>query len=122
MNWTEKRSKVSFLLVYGEHELSLPLHFEPRIEDQILSVLGRTFNSTEEEVAIRRGLATRIVDAVTAALDLQVAPPSDKQVKYAVAIARELRLQLSPEVLESRDAMAAFLEQHAKTYRRRKAL
>lgn len=113
---------MSFLLVYGEHELSLPLHFEPRIEDQILEVLGRSFTSEEEEIAVRRGLSTRIVEAVTAALDLQGVPPTDKQVKYAVAIARELRLQLSPEVLESREAMALFLAEHATTYRRRKAL
>ncbi len=59
---------------------------------------------------------------MTAALELRVIPPTEKQVKYAVAIARELSLQLPPEVLQYRDAMTVFLAEHANTYRRRKAL
>jgi hypothetical protein len=113
---------VSFLLVYGDHELSLPLHFETHIEDQLVEILGRSFNSDDEERTVRKGLATRIVEAIEVALEFKVMPPTEKQLKYAIAIARELSLQLPPEVLQYRDAMTAFLAEHANNYRRRKAL
>lgn len=59
---------------------------------------------------------------MTAVIDGNVTPPTEKQIKYAVAIARELSLQLTPEVLQFRDAMAAFLTMHAQRYRQRKSL
>ncbi len=113
---------MSFQLVYGDHELTLPLNFEPHIEDLLVETLGRTTISEEQFEAARRGLSSRLVDAMTAALEFKVIPPTDKQLKYAIAIARELSLQLPPEVLQYRDAMTAFLAEHANSYRRRKAL
>lgn len=113
---------MSFQLVYGDHELALPLNFDPHIEDLLVETLGRTTASDAELEALRRELSSRLVDAMTAALELRVIPPTEKQVKYAVAIARELSLQLPPEVLQYRDAMTVFLAEHANTYRRRKAL
>lgn len=113
---------MSFLLIYGDHELTLPLNFDSHTEDHLVEILGRTPASESEADSVRRGLASRIVDAVTAALELKAIPPTEKQLKYAIAIARELNLQLSPGVLQSRDAMTAFLAAHAETYRRRKAL
>lgn len=113
---------MSFLLVYGDHELSLPLHFESHIEDLLVQTLDRPTASEAEAESVRRGLSSRLVDAITTALELKVIPPTEKQLKYAIAIARELSLQLPPEVLQYRDAMTAFLAEHANTYRRRKAL
>lgn len=113
---------MSFLLVYGDHELSLPLHFEAHVEDLLVSAMDRTSTSTEELETVRRGLSSRIVDAITAAIEFKALPPTEKQLKYACAVARELSLPLPPEVLQFRDAMTAFLAEHAETYRRRKAL
>ncbi|GAC1643233.1 MAG: hypothetical protein NVS9B11_12520 [Candidatus Dormibacteraceae bacterium] len=113
---------MSFQLVYGDHELTLPLPFEPHIEDLLLETLGRTTTSETEFAVLRRELSSRLVDAMTAALEFKVLPPTDKQLKYAIAIARELSLQLPPAVLQYRDAMTAFLAEHAHSYRRRKAL
>lgn len=48
----------------------------------------------------------------------QALQPTDKQLKYAISIARELSLQLPPEVLQFRDAMSTFLAIHAEHYRR----
>jgi hypothetical protein len=111
---------VSFQLVYGDHELTLPLNFDPHIEDLLLETLGRTTTSDEQFAVFRRELANRLVDAMTAALEFKVIPPTDRQLKYAIAIARALSLQLPPEALQFRDSMAAFLAEHANTYRRRK--
>lgn len=113
---------MSFQLVYGDHELALSLNFDAHIEDLLVETLGRTTSSEQEAESLRRGLASRLVDAMTAALEFKVIPPTEKQLKYAIAIARELSLQLPAEVLQYRDAMTAFLAEHANSYRRRKAL
>ena len=68
----------------------------------------------------RADLARKITDAICMLLDCHVIPPTEKQLKYAVAIARELSLPLPPEVLQYREAMAVFLSAHAETYRQKK--
>lgn len=108
---------MSFQLVYGDHELALPLAFDVDIEDQ----LAQLIRASEAECHARADLCRRITDLLTALVENNVVPPTDKQVKYAIAIARELSLQLTPEVLQFRDSMGAFLATHAETYRRRKA-
>lgn len=113
---------MSFQLVYGDHEVSLPLNFESHIEDRLVAILYGPSEPSEHAELRRRKLSGQIVDLITAMLDSNVVPPTDKQLKYAVAIARELSLQLPADVLQNRDAMTSFLEMHADTYRRRKSL
>lgn len=111
---------MSFQLVYGDHELALPLQFELHVEDQLVQLLA-AYASREADNSVRSELSARVVDAISAMVEHKVVPPTDKQLKYAVAIARELSLQLPPEVLQYQDAMRQFLTEHADTYRRRKA-
>jgi len=66
------------------------------------------------------GVGRRIVDLITALLEGELLPPTEKQLKYAVSIARELSLELPADVLQYRDAMAVFLGTYAEQYRRRK--
>lgn len=112
---------MSFQFVYGDQELVLPVQFESHIEDQLLHLLGRIASPDGGE-NLRANLSARVADAITAVIESRANPPSDKQLKYAVAIARELSLQLPAEVLQHKEAMAEFLSRHADTYRRRKAL
>ena len=101
--------------MYDDSELHLALPFEGHIEELI--------GKTEPPVAAERGrndLARRIVDLVTALLEGDLLPPTEKQLKYAVAIAQELSLELPAEVLQYRETMKAFLDAHAGQYRRRK--
>jgi hypothetical protein len=107
---------VSFQLVYGDQEFVLQLAFEPDIEDRLVNLIDQTGLSGEA----RAELSKRFVESISALVESNVAPPTEKQLKYAVAIARELSLQLSPEVLRFRDAMTSFLNMHAETYRKRK--
>ena len=107
---------MSFQLVFGDHQLALDLAFEVHIEDQLVNLISRA----EPKSIARTELARRVTDCITALIECNVVPPTDKQVKYAIAIARELSLELRPEVLQFRDAMTAFLGAHAETYRRRK--
>lgn len=108
-----------FRLVYGDFDLHIALPFEGHIEERLYQIISQT----ELEETAQRGhleLARRIVDVVTAIMDGEVLPPTDKQIKYAVAIAQELSLELPAEVLKYREAMAVFLGSHAENYRRSK--
>ena len=62
-------------------------------------------------------LSLKITEAISCIMVNAAIPPSDKQVKYAVAIARRFSKQLTAEVLQSREAMTAFIGTHAKRYR-----
>lgn len=110
-------SSVSLSLVYGDHEIALPLLFEAHVEEKLIHLMDPSAESPTRERA-QRELASRIVDVITSMLESNAIPPSEKQVKYAVAIARELSLQIPAEVLQHRDAMTQFLANHAETYRR----
>ncbi len=108
-----------FRLTYEDSEIFLALAFEGHIEERLLQIMGKT----EPQVAAERGrneLARRIVDLVTALLEGDLLPPTEKQLKYAVAIAQELSLELPAEVLQYRETMKAFLGAHAEHYRRSK--
>jgi hypothetical protein len=110
-------SSVSLSLVYGDHEIALPLQFEAHVEEMLIHLMDLSADSPGRD-RTRSELASRIVDAITSMLESNVIPPSEKQVKYAVAIARELSLHLPADVLQHRDAMTQFLANHADTYRR----
>ena len=108
-----------FRLMYEDSEFHLALPFEEHIEERLLKVIGKT----EPMLAAERGrndLARRIVELVTALLEGELLPPTEKQLKYAVAIARELSLELPAEVLQYREMMKAFLGVHAERYRKQK--
>jgi hypothetical protein len=110
-------SSLSLSLVYGDHEIALSLPFEAHVEGRLIQLMDPLAEAPTRD-RTRHELASRIVDAVTSMLETDVIPPSEKQVKYAVAIARELNLHLPADVLQHRDAMTEFLANHAQTYRR----
>lgn len=107
---------MAFQLVYGDHDLVLPLALDSVAEERLIDLMSGSASHGDEKA----DLARRITDAISTLVECQVVPPTDKQVKYAVAIARELSLTLAPEVLQSRAVMTEFLGTHAQTYRQRR--
>jgi hypothetical protein len=106
---------VCFQLIYGDAEFTLPLEFEGNIEDRLYRILARD-DPPEAAAHSRNILANRIVETITNMLEGEDLPPTDKQVKYAIAIARTLSLQIPAEVLQHRTSMAAFLTTYAQQY------
>ncbi|ROH89690.1 hypothetical protein ED208_11245 [Stagnimonas aquatica] len=94
----------------------LPLALDAVAEERLVDLMSIAV----EPGAERADLARRITDAISTLLDCQIVPPTEKQLKYAVAIAMELSLAIPPEVLRHRHAMTEFLGAHAQTYRQRK--
>lgn len=108
---------MSFQLVSIDHELKLNLHFDGHIEESLVRILERAEDCPEAVERELGDLSFKIAEAISCIMVNSAIPPSEKQIKYAVAIARRLSLQLSAEVLQSREAMTAFLGEHAKRYR-----
>lgn len=111
---------MSFRLVYGDHELSVELPFEPHVEDRVLALLSKKSDRPGLDRAATE-FVQGLVTIVTDMLERAPMPPSDKQVQYAVQIARTLNLELPAQVLQLRESMSAFLDEHSSEYRRRRA-
>lgn len=108
---------MSFQLAFGQCDLALPLALDSQVEDRLLGIIGGDDSAASSKRA-RIKLAAQISDAISAVVVGEGIPPSEKQIKYAVAIAQELSLELPAEVLQFRHAMAVFLDTHAERYRR----
>lgn len=59
---------------------------------------------------IRQRIAERVALSILEILDVDLKPPTDAQVSYAIAIARELNVNLPGEALLFRGAMGDFLD------------
>lgn len=104
----------SFRLVYGDYELVLPLNFDSTTEDLLVARLRLA-----EDPIQQAELAKRVVDSVTTAF-YGPTPPSEKQLKYAASICKELGLPLPADCFQLQDSMRVFISKHAPEYQRRK--
>lgn len=109
-----------FQIVSDDHEFRLALPFEAHVEERLCDLL-RSSDNRERDERLRKALSRRFVDLLTETIDRDMLPPTPKQTDYAVAIARELNLELPADVLCFRDAMTVFLSQHVQSFRERKA-
>jgi hypothetical protein len=107
-----------FQLIFGDHDLALKLQFDTEVEDQLIRLVSRDVEANaDQEAPSRSDLAEKIVKAITRIVDPATAAPTEKQIKYALGISRELGLRLPADCLKDRAAIAAFLDAHANTYR-----
>jgi len=88
-------------------------------------LLGRQMARCVEQAGLdwfAEWLSRTLVAALPDAVDYDLKPPSEAQVNYATAIARALRVSLTPDVLRYRGAMHDFLSTHKEAFdTRRKA-
>lgn len=105
-----------FQIVSTDFELRLDLPFEVHIEERLHQILGVSDSPAGDERS-RKVLSRRLVDLITAMLEVDLLPPTSKQTKYAMAISRELSIELPEEALRYREAMTVFLGRHAERYR-----
>lgn len=101
-------------------DFRLDLPFEVYIEDKLYE-LFRAASAADEDDWLRKALSRRLVDAITAMVDDDIPRPTEKQTKYALAIAQELNLELPPEVIRYRSAMNAFLTRHVRQFNESRA-
>lgn len=109
-----------FRLVYGDFDCHVALPFEEHIEQRLYRIISQA-EPLEDGARCHPELARHIADLITAILEGEMLPPSKKQLHYALAIARELNLELPADVLRYRESMGVFLATHADRYRKSKA-
>lgn len=106
----------SFRLVYGDYEFAVPLYFDASSEEQLVARM-RLAEEADPDFA---QLGKRLSDAIAQSLDVEVIPPSKKQLDYALAICKELGIQLPAECIQFQESIRVFLSRHAPEYQRRK--
>lgn len=92
------------------------------LQDSVLEAWSLQFDraikaGTIADVAGR--IASSIADGLAKGLDRDLQPPTEKQLRYAAAIARELNVSVSGEVLRYKGAMTEFLNRYADTFKAR---
>lgn len=107
---------MSFQLIFRDYDLELTLALDAAAEDQLLELMSAAISDGPE----RADLSRQVADAICTLLNCENVPPTEKQIKYAVAIARKLSLTIPPDVLQRREAMTRFLGSHAENYRQRR--
>lgn len=108
----------AFRLVYGDYELALPLSFDPHAEELLRGLISRAEPGSPGHAEVSK----KIVDTLTAMVEGNALPPTERQMKYALAICKELGLQLPAEAIQHRDSMAVFLGIHAAEFKRRRGV
>lgn len=95
------------------------------VDDSVLETwqiqLGRAGHADAVD-ALQRRLARCMAAGMSECLDPDLRPPSEAQVNYATAIARELGISISADTLRYRGAMADFIGRFAEQFKRRRAL
>lgn len=65
-------------------------------------------------------LAACIASSIVECLDWDLQPPTEKQVRYAMAIAKALNVPLSGDAMRYRGSMTEFLNRFADAYKERR--
>lgn len=66
-------------------------------------------------------LASSVAASIEQCLDRDLQPPTENQVRYAMAIARELNVSLSGDALRYRGSMGEFLTRFSEVYKVRRS-
>ncbi len=93
-----------------EEELYIPLSRE--VGDALVIQWERCQSPDKYEAWIKR-LRAAMQPAVSGALDADLRPPTSAQVNHAIAIARQIGVDIPSEALRSRSRMQQFLKQFA---------
>ena len=96
---------MTFRLVCDDQDYWLPLSFETHVEERLVTLLVTSEAAPPQAAA----LSAHLSDVISAAIESGIAPPSEKQINYAVAIARRLRIEIPAIALQDRAAMHDFI-------------
>jgi hypothetical protein len=109
-----------FRLVDDDKEWQVELAIDEVTRDALML---QTLRSSEPAFRDRflAQLAALLPQLLSGALDTELRPPTEKQLRFAVAIARELGISIPGDAFRYRDAMGEFLTRHADLFRQRRA-
>jgi len=109
---------MSFQLIINE-ELGIPIPLDNLTEEAWLLQYDRAAEQGCIEGFYQR-LGACFATTLNACLDADLKPPTEAQLKYATAIARDLNVALPPEALRFRGAMVEFLSRFAEAHKQQR--
>lgn len=101
----------------GGWEISIPL--EHAVSEALKVQMARVLNDDEHLPKLSLRIAERMAISILEVLDVDLRPPTPAQVSYALAIARDLNVNLPGEALLFRGAMGEFLDRYAALFNQR---
>lgn len=93
------------------------------IKDSLLEAWRLQFDRaamTYNTVVLSERIATCVAEGLTQCLDWDLQPPTEKQLRYANVIARELNVSLSGDALRYRGSMTEFIDRFADVFKARR--
>jgi len=90
------------------------------IKDSLLEAWRLQFDRamvTYNTVVLSERVATCVAEGLTQCLDWDLQPPTEKQTRYATAIARELNVTLSGDALRYKGSMTEFIDRFADVFK-----
>jgi hypothetical protein len=102
-----------------DNEQGIPIPLDELTEEAWALQLGRAATQGGVDSLCER-LAICFAATLAECLDADLRRPTEAQLKYAMAIARDLNVALPSEALRFRGSMAAFLTQFAETHKQKR--
>lgn len=98
-------------------EISIPL--EIAVLEALKVQMARVQADDAHLPALCRQIGERMAISILEILDVDLKPPTEAQVRYALAIARDLNVSLPGEALLFRGAMSDFLNRYDSLFKHR---
>lgn len=106
---------VTIQLVLDEYDrIDLP------IKESLLEAWRLQFDRAalaRDTVPLSERIATCVAEGLTQCLDWDLQPPTEKQLRYATTIARELNVTLSGDALRYKGSMSEFIDRFADLFK-----
>lgn len=93
------------------------------IKDSLLEAWRLQFDRavmTYNTVVLSERVATCVAERLTHCLDWDLQPPTEKQMRYATTIARELNMTISGDALRYKGSMTEFIDRFADVFKARR--
>ncbi|HTC28513.1 hypothetical protein [Dyella sp.] len=101
-------------LVDDDLDVSLDLPFNASVREALCIQMQRCANG-----CTKPSFERRIVESLTALIDIDLKPPSTSQISYAISIAKALDIALPGEALRHKGSMIDFLSRYAPIFKER---
>ena len=103
----------------GYWELIVPLDLS--VAEALRVQMARIHPEDQHVGKLRQAIADRMARSILEVLDFDLKPPTQSQISYAIAIARDLNVNLPGEALLFRGAMSDFINRYSQLFKERHA-
>ena len=111
---------MSLRIADGEGTFEFEVPIDGPVMESLRVQIARIQSNHDRYSNVARMLAFKVTSAIIDIVDPDLRPPTRAQVDYAIAIARELNVNLPGEALMFRCAMGEFLDRYSELFKTRR--